>query len=65
MNGTELHERLRAEMPDLRVLFMSGYPRDVINTHVTREGEMDLITKPFSGQALSSRVREMLDRRQV
>ena len=62
MNGTELHDRLREEMPHLKVLFMSGHQRDVISSHVMQDGKVDLITKPFTGQALASRVREILDR---
>jgi CheY-like chemotaxis protein len=62
MNGTELHDRLREVTPDLKVLFMSGYQRDVISSHVAGDQELDLITKPFSVQALAARVREILDR---
>ncbi|MGA2641586.1 MAG: PAS domain S-box protein [Spirochaetia bacterium] len=62
MNGTELHDRLRERMPRLKVLFMSGYQRDVISSHVVQAGELDLITKPFTGPALAARVREILDR---
>ncbi len=61
MNGTDLQDRLRREVPGLKVLFMSGYPREVISSHVVREQEMDLIMKPFTGQALASRVRKILD----
>jgi two-component system, cell cycle sensor histidine kinase and response regulator CckA len=64
MNGTELQDRLRSKVPALRVLFMSGYPREVIRSHVARDEEMDLIMKPFTGQALATRVREALDRSQ-
>jgi two-component system cell cycle sensor histidine kinase/response regulator CckA len=63
MNGTDLHEQLRAQVPGLKVLFMSGYPREVISSHVEKHEETDLILKPFTGQALASRVREILDRR--
>ncbi|MGO9310184.1 MAG: PAS domain S-box protein, partial [Spirochaetia bacterium] len=59
MNGTTLGERLRERFPRLRVLFMSGHQRDVIDNHIVRDGE--LITKPFTGQALAQRVRQMLD----
>lgn len=62
MNGTELFERLRAVMPDMKVLFMSGYQRDVISSHIMMGEERDLLTKPFTGQALATRVREILDR---
>jgi two-component system cell cycle sensor histidine kinase/response regulator CckA len=62
MNGMELHDRLREGIPDLKVLFMSGYQRDVIRSHIDRGRELDLITKPFSVQALAARMREILDR---
>ena len=60
MNGTELHERLREKMPDLKVLFISGHKRDVISSHITQN--VELMTKPFTGLALAFRVREILDR---
>jgi PAS domain S-box-containing protein len=62
MNGTELHRRLRAVAPGLKVLFMTGYQRDVIGGHDVQDQQADLIMKPFTGQALASRVREILDR---
>jgi two-component system cell cycle sensor histidine kinase/response regulator CckA len=64
MNGMDLRDQLRAQVPGLKVLFMSGYPREVISSHTEADEEMDLMTKPFTGQALASRVREVLDRRQ-
>jgi two-component system, cell cycle sensor histidine kinase and response regulator CckA len=62
MNGTDLHGRLREQTPDLKVLFVSGYPKEVISTYVNGAEEMDLMLKPFSGQDLAYRVREILDR---
>lgn len=62
MNGTELLDQLRSRIPALKALFMSGYPREVVSSHVATGGELDLIVKPFSGQALAARVREILDR---
>jgi two-component system cell cycle sensor histidine kinase/response regulator CckA len=62
MNGTELFERLREVMPGVKVLFMSGYQRDVISSHILKGEEMELLAKPFTGQALAARVREILDR---
>jgi nitrogen-specific signal transduction histidine kinase len=62
MNGTELYERLRGAKPQMKVLYMSGYQRDVIDSHVVRGAEADLLTKPFAGHTLATRVREILDR---
>ncbi len=62
MNGTDLHDRLQELLPGLRVLFMSGYPKEVVITYTKRAQEMELILKPFAGEALAERVREILDR---
>jgi len=62
MNGTDLRDRLREQSPGLKVLFVSGYQKEVISTYVNGAEEMDLMLKPFSGQDLACRVREILDR---
>ncbi len=63
MNGKELHDRLSLSMPGVKVLFMSGYPKKVISRHVMQDEDVELITKPFTGNDLASRVREILDAR--
>ena len=62
MSGTDLYDRLRAQKPELKALFMSGYPREVISARVVRDEEMELLAKPFTVQTLVSRIREILDR---
>jgi FixJ family two-component response regulator len=57
MDGPELHRRLSAERPNLKVLFMTGHQRD----HVMQDERAEVIMKPFAGPALASRVREILD----
>jgi CheY-like chemotaxis protein len=62
MNGREMAERLRSFYPDLRVLFMSGYTADVIAHRGVLDDGVNFIQKPFSNQALGSKVREALER---
>jgi two-component system, cell cycle sensor histidine kinase and response regulator CckA len=61
LNGRELAERLAAERPRLRVLFMSGYTDD----DVVRRGLLDpgapFLQKPFVPADLARKVREVLD----
>ena len=63
LNGRELSERLAADRPRLRVLFMSGYTDD----DAVRRGLLDpgapFLQKPFTPADLSRRVREVLDSR--
>jgi PAS domain S-box-containing protein len=62
MNGKELHARLSEARPNLRVLFMSGYPADIIGSHGMLEAGAAFLQKPFTIEALARRVRETLDR---
>jgi PAS domain S-box-containing protein len=62
MSGSELAQRAREIVPGLAVLYISGYPHDAI-MHEGRLGEgVELLSKPFTMQALAAKVRESLDR---
>jgi signal transduction histidine kinase/CheY-like chemotaxis protein len=60
-NGRELAERLRAERPSLRVVFMSGYTDDVVIRHGLARGEVWLLEKPFTLLQLARMMRIALD----
>lgn len=60
MSGPMLVDRLLAMQPSMPVLFMSGYDdRQVVQRYVLKEG-FALLPKPFSLEALSQRVNELL-----
>jgi two-component system cell cycle sensor histidine kinase/response regulator CckA len=61
MSGPELAERARRLRPGLHVLFMSGYPRPVIDQGETKES-LFLVEKPFTSPELLGAVRDALDR---
>jgi CheY-like chemotaxis protein len=61
--GRELAERLRDEMPDLRVIFTSGYTADVVLRRGVVEEAVRFLSKPFSPAALAHAVRHALDAR--
>ncbi len=61
MSGFELSARLQADRPDLRVVYMSGYPKPMF---AEGGGEMPgarFIAKPFDRQALLRSIRQALD----
>ncbi len=61
MNGRELYEQLKELRPKLRVLFMSGYPAEVIARQGILTAAIPFIEKPFSAEDLMRKVREVLD----
>ncbi len=61
MTGLELARRLVARNSDLRVLFMSGYPDDVIEAADLASPATAYLQKPFSTPELLAAVRAILD----
>jgi PAS domain S-box-containing protein len=62
MSGVELAQKLRAQNPELRVLFMSGYTDDMIARHGLRPDEISILQKPFTAELLASKLRNVLDK---
>jgi CheY-like chemotaxis protein len=64
MNGCELAAGLAPLLPGLKVIFMSAYDRDfLVTSGLNPIGPV--ITKPFTTEYLSRRVRMVLDRQRA
>ena len=61
MNGPALAQRLIADRPELRVLFISGYA-DMATPIDAENPNLGFLSKPFQASVLTARVREMLGR---
>jgi signal transduction histidine kinase/ActR/RegA family two-component response regulator len=61
MSGLALVERLRQLRPDVRALFMSGYPDTAVVENGALNGQVPFIQKPFTPDELARKVREVLD----
>ena len=61
MSGPQLYARLREAQPDLRALFVSGYPKDFLGAGGRVTESVELLLKPFTPVDLLQRVRQMLD----
>jgi PAS domain S-box-containing protein len=60
MNGKTLSEQVRVLLPKLKIVFMSGYPEDVISRRGVLERDVAYLPKPFSPESLAVKVREVL-----
>ena len=57
MRGTELAARLQAKRPEVRVLYVSGYPEEEIT-----DPDAAFLEKPFPMEELGFRLRRLLDK---
>jgi CheY-like chemotaxis protein len=60
-SGAALAAGLRAERPDLPVLFISGYPGEDLARLGLRFGDLELLRKPFTARELTERVRVVME----
>jgi len=61
LSGTELADRLVSERPDLRILYVSGYPETYLSNERRRELGRRFMQKPVDPARLAERVRSILD----
>jgi CheY-like chemotaxis protein len=61
MSGRELAEKIAARRPETRVLYVSGYTRDLIAQQGILEAGVHLLQKPFDPDVLLQKIREVLD----
>ncbi len=61
INGREVYEAIREIDPDVRVLFCSGYGKEVVIHQGGLEEKMSYISKPFTPKELLMKIREVID----
>ena len=61
MNGRQLAEIARAHLPELPILFVTGYAEGAAVRGGFLSNNMQMITKPFQIEKLSARIRDMLE----
>jgi two-component system cell cycle sensor histidine kinase/response regulator CckA len=62
LSGPQLAFRLAASLPELPVVFMSGYPEDALGDVPGFVLDRDFLPKPFSSTLLLQRVHDALQR---
>jgi signal transduction histidine kinase len=67
MNGRELATKLAKARPEIKVLYVSGYTDGIVRdgVHGKLEEGLAFLQKPYTRQALTRKVREILDSQRV
>jgi two-component system, cell cycle sensor histidine kinase and response regulator CckA len=65
INGAELAGLLVSRYPDIRILYMSGYTAEIIAQQGIIDVGVNFIQKPFSMEAFTIKVREVLEKPQT
>ncbi|WP_393960382.1 response regulator, partial [Priestia megaterium] len=60
MNGRQVADAARALRPELKVLFITGYAENAAVGNGHLDPGMELLTKPFSLEDLTRKVKTML-----
>ena len=61
INGEQLAQQVRKRLPDLPVLYISGYTRDALVEQGALKTGVSLLAKPFTRSDLAQHVRAVLD----
>jgi len=62
MNGLELQKKIQLIRPTVRVLFISGYPIEVMAQRGILESGVNFLPKPFTVKSFAAKVAEILRR---
>ena len=62
-DGVELAQRILEEWPDLRILYMSAHPAEVLVRHGLASLDVPFLAKPYTRDEALAKVRLALERR--
>ena len=61
LDGKSLYKEIEKVRPDMRVLFMSGYTKDIVIERGILDNELNFLAKPVTSSDLLRKVRQILD----
>jgi CheY-like chemotaxis protein len=62
ISGRQVAEMVRQRLPEVKVVFISGYTDNAIAHHGVLDEGINFVSKPFSAESLARKVRQVLDR---
>jgi two-component system cell cycle sensor histidine kinase/response regulator CckA len=63
LSGSDLAKKLLVRRPAMKVLYVSGYPGEMLSHQGVLKTGITLLQKPYTQQALLHKLRELLDGR--
>ena len=60
MDGPTLIRHVREMIPDMKVIFISGYTEDAFRQRLDSDRDMHFLPKPFNLKQLASKVKEVI-----
>jgi CheY-like chemotaxis protein len=60
MNGRQVVDVARAERPDLKVLFITGYAENAAIGNGHLDAGMEILTKPFTMETLANKIHSLI-----
>lgn len=60
MDGPALAQKVQAEYPDIKMIFISGYAEDAFKKSIERPDDVTFLPKPFTLKQLAAAVKEAL-----
>lgn len=61
-NGKEAYDEIKKIRADIKVIFASGYPREILSDGMKLQENMEMVSKPVLPAELVQKVREVLDK---
>ena len=60
MDGPALLLKVRERIPDLKVIFVSGYAEESVRQDIADDQSVEFLAKPYSLDQINSKVKEVL-----
>lgn len=65
LDGVEFVTKLREKMPNIKVIFISGYAEDSLNNNINTDNKTLFLAKPFTLKDLAAKVKKALCEEEV
>jgi CheY-like chemotaxis protein len=61
IDGRALAQQIQKQRPEIKVLYVSGYPEEILQQLDSPTSDLPFLEKPFTLERLANKIRELLD----